>query len=241
MPFDKIHILREIKRLASANGGRAPGRSAFERKTGVRVADWYPHIWLRWNEAIAEVECSPNQLQSKIPDDVLIEKYIALTRELGRIPVAGELRRKARSDNSFPSHTTFKRFGGKDKLIDAVSEYCRRHSQYPDILSLIDSLVRPSTPAGRETEGKVVTGFVYLMKSARHYKIGRSNSVGRRESELGIKIPVPPKTIHYIETDDPLGVEAYWHRRFADKRGEGEWFNLSPADVKAFKRWKRIV
>ena len=63
----------------------------------------------------------------------------------------------------------------------------------------------------------------------------------RRASELAIKIPVSPRTIHHIETDDPVGVETYWHKRFAEKRGEGEWFNLSPEDVKAFKRWKRIA
>ncbi|MGH9930198.1 MAG: GIY-YIG nuclease family protein [Pyrinomonadaceae bacterium] len=79
-----------------------------------------------------------------------------------------------------------------------------------------------------------------MMKSGRHYKIGRTNSLGRRGSELAIKIPVSPKTIHTIETDDPVGVEAYWHRRFAEKRGEGEWFDLSIDDVRAFKRWKRI-
>lgn len=79
------------------------------------------------------------------------------------------------------------------------------------------------------------------MKSGHHYKIGRTVSVGSRERQLAIKIPIPPTTVHKIETDDPSGVEAYWHRRFENKRGEGEWFALSSEDVRAFKRWKKIV
>ncbi|MDX2151008.1 MAG: hypothetical protein SFV54_09750 [Bryobacteraceae bacterium] len=62
----------------------------------------------------------------------------------------------------------------------------------------------PATEGQRKVEPKIATGFVYLMKSGRHYKVGRTNSVGRRGSELTIKIPVPPTTIHSIETDDPV-------------------------------------
>jgi len=138
----------------------------------------------------------------------------------------------------------FSRFGGKDKLIEAVAAHCRKTSGLEDVLLLCAERETQSAhtkAAKREPETKLATEFVYLMKSGPHYKIGRTNSVGRRGSELAIKIPVPPKTIHSIETDDPIGVESYWHKRFADKRGEGEWFLLTQEDVKAFKRWKRIV
>ena len=76
------------------------------------------------------------------------------------------------------------------------------------------------------------------MKSGRYYKIGRSNAAGRREYELAIQLPEKLKTIHSIRTDDPPGIERYWHRRFETKRKNGEWFDLNPLDVKAFRRRK---
>ncbi|HEV8326647.1 MAG TPA: GIY-YIG nuclease family protein [Nitrospiraceae bacterium] len=244
MPIDKAHILSEIRRIAKANGGSAAGRQAFESQSGIKESDWNPHIWLRWSDALTEAGYAPNKFQSKLSDDLVVQAYIGLIRELGRVPISGRLRRKAKNDKTFPSHTVFDRFGGKEKLIDAGFEYCRQNAGFDDILTILSTAKGPPKQIPedeRDTRSRVSIGFVYLLKSGSHYKIGRTNSLGRRTSELAIKIPVPPKTIHHIETDDPVGVEAYWHRRFAEKRGEGEWFNLSPEDVKAFKRWERIA
>ena len=72
-------------------------------------------------------------------------------------------------------------------------------------------------------------------------KIGKTNDTVRRGNELRIQLPEKTDLIHSIKTDDPSGIEAYWHKRFEEKRMQGEWFNLSSADVKAFKRWRRII
>lgn len=245
MPASKDFILREIKRLAGQNGGVPPGRGSFEGATGIKPSEWYPRFWLRWADAQTEAGCAPTALKARIADDILFEKYIALVRELkiSRPLVIGEIRRKAQTDKSFPAHTVFNRFGGKNGLLRAVAAYCRDRPGYEDIAAICDASISLTSPSAGYTtkEAKVVVGFVYLMKSGRHYKIGRTSSVARRGGELAVKIPVPPKTIHSIETDDPVGVEAYWHKRFANKRGEGEWFELDSQDVNAFKRWKRIV
>jgi hypothetical protein len=237
--MDRAEIIETIKRIAIAQDGTPPGRDSFERETGVRQTEWYPHLWLRWGDALLEAGYTPNQLQVAIAPDDILKHYIAITRELGHFPVIGEWRRKARLDKGFPSHSVLGRFGGKEQLLDALSLYCLRHDGHPDVMALLAH----RSPAKSQKAAKltVITGYVYLMKSGRHHKIGRTVSVGSRERQLAIKIPIPPTTIHRIETDDPNGLEAYWHKRFAEKRGEGEWFDLSPEDVAAFKRWKRIV
>ena len=60
--MDKPHIIAEIKRIAIANDGKAPGREKFERESGIKVSDWYPHLWLRWGDALQESGFAPNKL-----------------------------------------------------------------------------------------------------------------------------------------------------------------------------------
>jgi hypothetical protein len=112
------------------------------------------------------------------------------------------------------------------------------------VATLWNELAATATPDDAEEikSELAAPGYVYLLKhgSRREYKVGRTNNPLRREGELGVQLPEKLQPIHYIETDDPAGVENYWHSRFANKRKEGEWFALTPTDVRAFKRWRRI-
>lgn len=236
----KAHSIAEIQRTAKVNGGKPLGKGRFFGETGIRESDWSGKYWIRWSDAILEAGFAPNQKQVAFNEDWVLEKYIALIRKLGHIPVATELRMAAHNDKNFPSHNTFGRFGKKHELLVRLMDYCKDRSEYEDIAVVC----RSSIPVVKQiacddSDGSGVSfGYVYLMKAGSNYKIGRSNSVGRREYELAIQLPDRASTVHTIRTDDPSGIEAYWHKRFHAKRKNGEWFALNSSDVKTFKRRK---
>lgn len=215
------------------------GRLRFFRETGIKESDWKGKYWARWNDAVSEAGLEPNQKTSAYEEALLIEKFVSLMRELGRFPVVAEIRMKVRTDPSFPNDKTFGRFGSKLEFAAKILDYCRSHSGYDDVSALCTTLAdRPKANGEDVDDTQTAIGFVYLMKSGKFYKLGISNAAGRREYELSIQLPEKLKTVHVIRTDDPAGIEAYWHRRFEEKRKNGEWFDLGAADVAAFKRRK---
>jgi hypothetical protein len=172
------------------------------------------------------------------PDhEVLLAHFADLALELGRLPVYSELRLKKRTDPSFPNDKTFMRLGSKAQLLAKLRQHCSAVPKYASLLPLIDASFETAgseQSAGQQTES--VEGFVYLVKMGKHYKIGRTFSMPRRHRELALELPEKLKPIHVIRTDDPSGIEAYWHKRFQAKCTNGEWFALSPADVSIFKK-----
>ncbi len=236
----KEYILQEIKRTASANNGIPLGRQRFESETGIKEKDWYGVYWRGWGDALREGGFTPNELQGAYDKSELLDRYAKLALELGRLPAHADLLLKARSDSEFPSHTTFgKRLGIKSELFEQLAAYCRKHKEYEGVVGLCEAYAPPKQDLPEELGAhEVAIGFVYLTKSGRYYKIGKTNAAGRRERELALQLPEKATTVHVIRTDDPTGIEAYWHKRFEAKWKNGEWFDLNAADVAAFKRRK---
>lgn len=85
--MNKLYILDEIKRTAAVNGGVPLGVSGFSRETGIRRSDWLGKFWARWGDALREAGFEPNLWQTAYGEDVLVEKFISIARDLGRFPV----------------------------------------------------------------------------------------------------------------------------------------------------------
>jgi hypothetical protein len=237
--MNRQHILAEIVRTANQNGGVALGRHRFFQETGIKESDWLGKLWARWSDAVKEAGCVPNQRQAALEEEALLEHYVLLTRELGHWPVVTELKLKAKQSPGFPSHNTFRRFGTKGQQFQKLVEYCQGNPNHADVLAILKASGPEETAApvdASPTEKSM--GFVYLLKASRYFKVGRSSSFERRSRELAIQLPERAETVHVIRTDDPVGIERYWHQRFESKRKNGEWFELSAEDVKAFKRRK---
>lgn len=237
----KDHILSEIHRLAEANGGKPLGRGRFQNETGIREADWLGRYWARWGDAIREAGLEPNQLRGRADEEEAIRVLAVETRKLGHLPTYPELKMRRRSDPSFPSVGVYERLGPKAKLAQRVATFCESNSDFGDVLAIVTPLLVGEEDVAEEkvkTGGPAELAYVYLVKSGRHYKIGHTNSTGRRAYELAIQLPDRATKVHEISTDDPAGIEAYWHKRFADRRKNGEWFELTAADISAFKRRK---
>ncbi len=232
--------IREVARQAALNGGRPLGVKAFFRVTGTSRSDLFDAGFATYSAAVAAAGLPPNQLMSARSDTELLEGLARLTRTLGRFPAQSDLKVARRSDPSLPSYEALARVSGgwRDRLPALLREFCRNHAEFQDLLPiLVDHTPGEPGDAPTRPEAKV-RGYVYLAKHGADYKIGRSNDVARRRRELSLILPRELEHVHIIETDDPEGIEAYWHNRFRDQRSRGEWFALRAEDVIAFRRRK---
>jgi hypothetical protein len=238
--LERKRIVREIKRLAERNGGVPPGQRLFELESGIKSSQWRGRYWARWGDAVREAGLEPNVPKQAYGAQRMIDAMIPLVRRLQRLPTWAEWNLEHRTDATFPSMSVFRRAGmGTTRALAAgLIDYCESRDGFEDVLALCAAASPTASVADGDGERE---GTVYLIKSGRYYKIGRAFAIGRRAREIALQLPERAITVHLIRTDDPVGIEAYWHRRFEAKRANGEWFALTGGDIRAFKRRKTFM
>jgi hypothetical protein len=234
----KAYILQEIKRTAEENGGKPLGSKRFEAETGIKSLDWQ-HYWYPWSNALHEAGFLPNELNRAYDAKELLGRYAKLAVRLGHLPSSGELRFEARNVQGFPAHNTFHRLGAKTEFVERLLKYCQSEGGYDEVVRMCQEYApRRRISCDEPLDCREDFGFVYLIKSGRFYKIGKAKDADYRVGAIRLQLPEKAKRIHVIRTDDPGGIEAYWHKRFETKRKNGEWFELDANDIAAFKRRK---
>ena len=234
-------ILQAIRFQAAQNGGVALGQAKFAAATGIAVHVWRGKYWAFWNDAVAEAGLAPNTWIERIHDGQdLVRRLADLTLELGHYPATGERGMKRQADRTFPRVEAFATYlGGRKAQIKLLMEFAVSDPAYTAVYDMCAPLLDESAEVEPLPLSLAsVPGKVYLIYSHNlgFYKIGESSDVRRRMSEIRASVPGQLDEVHVLETDDPAGIEQYWHRRFRDKKQINEWFKLTDSDVEAFKR-----
>jgi hypothetical protein len=228
-------ILNDIRRLAKANGGKPPGFRLFERETGIREAAWRGVYWARWGDAVAEAGLQRNVRLEKMDEGLFLTQLAKAFRHFGKVPALAELRIYRRSHPDFPNRAIIRHFKSVANMHSRLAEWAGANEGYVDVATMLVDRVSDAEPENK----RPAEGFVYLIRWGANYKIGRGDQLERRVKQVRTGLPDSGSLVHAIRTDDPPGIEAYWHRRFADRRAaNGEWFKLTASDVAAFKRRK---
>lgn len=238
----KEHILSEIKRLATERGGSISIR-AFCSETGLSEHQILGVYWPRWNDALLEAGVDIKSFSvPRTSDTAVIENFVQLIQKLQQWPTENDLRIERRRNSSFPSVQVIRRVRKTSPFASRIVSYCADRADLTEVKRIANEVAKSEGDNTSDKRNTLVAGYVYMMKSGHRYKIGRTNSPSRRQREIRLDLPDPTSVVHTIATDDPTGVEAYWHKRFQDKRvRDTEFFDLDRSDVTAFKRWKRIA
>ena len=96
-------------------------------------------------------------------------------------------------------------------------EFAVNQPGYKDLYAMCAPLVKSEPDEVlSELRNANVPGRVYMLysHSLALYKIGESDDLKRRYQEIQSAVPGNLDEIHVLETDDPAGIERYWHRRF---------------------------
>lgn len=235
----KEAILSEIRRLARERNGHI-GLRAFVKATGIPEKQILGKHWATWNEAVTDAGIETASFaRARTPEESALEAFAQLAARLKKWPTENELSLARRRDPAFPSLTVFRRLRSAGDLPAKLLKHCTDRPDLATAKEIAAARLSSAAPQHQTYDRAPVQGYVYMLRTGRRYKIGRSNSPTRRHREVRLDLPDPTHLVHSIETDDPNGIEAYWHRRFEAKRiRDTEFFNLDAADVAAFKRRK---
>lgn len=175
--------------------------------------DWWNHSWLLENDIMA--------------------MFIGIDLHFHRDDDSGGLR-PSDSMGFIPSMETWR------EIVEATERFYDYHRKGIADKANWFHLAKKCMPRKKEPKTVVKkrvtkTGHIYLLSGGGYYKIGKSKNVVTRTSQIMEKLPFKAEVVCTIQSDDMNATESDLHKRFADKRANGEWFELDNDDVEYIK------
>ncbi len=248
MAISKEEILVELHKFVAVNNGVIPGERTFMAATRIKQSAWKGKYWARWTDAVREARYDPNAMTQQIPDEGILKELAAFIIKLGHFPVRDEINMQARATPGFPVWQTIKkRYGGMPQTAAALLEFSRETANTALARLCEERLERealkPKDEANSQRQTVISAGFVYLKysPSLRLYKIGKANDSNKRGAGISLLLPEDLVPKHEIRTDCPYILEKYWENRFRARKKQGEWYDLTSADINSFKKRREFI
>lgn len=126
-------------------------------------------------------------------------------------------------------------FGFADTVIERYGFADLFAERFPDLDSITFASCIRSPAISRRLSTIVTPGYVYVIRSPHGFKIGKTVNMKSRTRLFEVKLPFPITVEHYAWFENYSDAERSLHDMFRTKRLEGEWFNLTPADLAYIK------
>jgi hypothetical protein len=236
--MDKSKIIAKIKELADENGGHI-GFEVFLDATGIKRGWLRRQLWFTtWNDLLAEQGRTTRKFSTvKTEPEKIVEAVAQLILRISAWPTDDQLLQERSRDSTFPSINVIRPIRKTGELARLISNLGVLNSDFALASKIASKQIPTIAKEIYLLPQEKIKGYVYVLRSGRRFKIGKSNDPSRRYREVKLELPEETIQVHTIATDDPSGIEAYWHTRFAAKRVRNtEFFDLNADDVRALKR-----
>jgi hypothetical protein len=240
----KEETLEKMKEWSRENNSKTPSEKVFFEYAEIGIHDLKKLGWSHYGALVQEAGLKPNKFdKTKYNKTGLCVLFVGTIREKNKWPTRGELDVKHFQDPNFPNYGTFvNQLGLTGDLAQSILDFIKDKKGFEDIEDICVPIIEKyKNDQITNNAGKTVEQvYMYKYKNqSQPIKVGRSNDVFTRGIQLAAGGHDKLELLHFIKTDDPIGVEQYWHNRFRQLGREeqaNEWFKLKPEDVKAFKR-----
>ena len=206
---DKQDILNEIRRTAAQNEGKPVGVDRFRTETGIAEHEWCGVHWARWSDALSEAGFEPLEWTVGLSEEEILEVLVRLVRQYRRYPTTKEILIEKRANAAIPTPKAIvRKVGLKADAIRKLRDYCSRREDYADVSTIltketIGSVVEKDDSQGKNGTSKLKpSGYVYLLKSGKLYKIGQT--ANRWQHRPGRKVSIPNRFPQALSQQDLL-------------------------------------